>query len=90
MKKALALAPFALLASCAYPGGDHEGYMDRSYTVRGNRYHPMDVEQDMPVAVIVVDPDERAGGQDPDAQLLPQLPIQGLSRSSQATLDRGV
>lgn len=32
-------------ASCAYPGGDHEGYMDRPYTVRGSRYHPMDVEQ---------------------------------------------
>jgi rare lipoprotein A len=41
----LLLSPLLSLASCAYPGGDYEGYMDRSYTVRGSRYHPMDVEQ---------------------------------------------
>jgi rare lipoprotein A len=33
-----------LAASCAHPGGDYEGYMTRSYTVRGQTYHPMDVE----------------------------------------------
>ncbi|MCU0795741.1 MAG: septal ring lytic transglycosylase RlpA family protein [Akkermansiaceae bacterium] len=32
------------MASCAHPGGDYEGYMTRSYTVRGQTYHPMDVE----------------------------------------------
>lgn len=36
--------PILLLASCAYPGGDYQGYMTRSYTVRGVTYHPMDVE----------------------------------------------
>lgn len=41
----LLLSPLLSLASCAYPGGDYEGYMDRSYTVRGSRYQPMDVEQ---------------------------------------------
>ena len=34
----------AFLASCAQPHGDYEGYMTRSYTVRGQTYHPMDVE----------------------------------------------
>lgn len=33
----------ALLASCAYPGG-HDGYMTRSYTVRGQHYQPMSVD----------------------------------------------
>jgi rare lipoprotein A len=32
----------ALLASCSYPGG-HDGYMTRSYTVRGQHYQPMSV-----------------------------------------------
>lgn len=31
-----------LLASC---GGGYDGYMTRSYTIRGVRYHPMSVEQ---------------------------------------------
>ena len=34
-----------VLASCAHPGGEHEGYMTRSYTVRGQTYHPMGVEE---------------------------------------------
>ena len=34
-----------MLASCAYPGGDYQGYMTRSYTVRGGTYHPMGVEE---------------------------------------------
>jgi rare lipoprotein A len=44
---ALLLLPAFLLgfASCAHPGGDHRGYMTRSYTVRGQTYHPMGVDQ---------------------------------------------
>lgn len=38
---ALALGVF-LLVSC---GGGYKGYMTRSYTVRGQTYHPMSVEQ---------------------------------------------
>lgn len=34
----------ALLASCAYPGG-YSGYQKRSYTVRGETYHPMSVDE---------------------------------------------
>lgn len=34
-----------LLASCAYPGGDYQGYMTRSYSARGGNYHPMGVEE---------------------------------------------
>lgn len=33
-----------LAASCAYPGG-HRGYMTKSYTVRGESYHPMSVSE---------------------------------------------
>jgi rare lipoprotein A len=44
MRWLLLLPLFALMASCAHPGGDYEGYMTRSYTVRGQTYHPMDVE----------------------------------------------
>lgn len=33
-----------LLASCARPGG-YEGVMTRSYTIRGQRYHPMSVDE---------------------------------------------
>lgn len=36
-----ALFPFGLV-SC---GGGYDGYMARSYTVRGGRYHPMTVDQ---------------------------------------------
>ncbi|MDP0491566.1 MAG: septal ring lytic transglycosylase RlpA family protein [Verrucomicrobiota bacterium JB023] len=32
-----------LLTSCG--GGGYEGYMTRSYTIRGVRYHPLSVEQ---------------------------------------------
>lgn len=32
-----------LLISCARPGG-YEGIMTKSYTVRGQRYHPMSVD----------------------------------------------
>lgn len=41
---ALLLFPLLLLASCARPGG-YDGYMTRSYTIRGQTYHPMSVEQ---------------------------------------------
>lgn len=34
----------ALLASCAHPRGSYEGYMTRSYHVRGQTYHPMGVD----------------------------------------------
>lgn len=37
------LAVFAL-SSCARPGG-YDGYMTRSYTVRGQHYQPMSVDQ---------------------------------------------
>jgi rare lipoprotein A len=42
----MAAAALMLLASCSIsrPGG-YEGYMTRSYTVRGQTYHPMSVEQ---------------------------------------------
>lgn len=33
-----------LLASCASRPGGYKGYMTRSYTVRGQTYHPMNVE----------------------------------------------
>lgn len=33
-----------LLASCARPSG-YEGYQNRSYTVRGQSYHPMGVDE---------------------------------------------
>lgn len=33
------------LGACAHPGGDYEGYMTRSYHVRGRTYHPMPVEE---------------------------------------------
>lgn len=39
-----AAAALSLLASCAYPGG-HNGYMTRSYTVRGQSYQPMGVDE---------------------------------------------
>ena len=39
----------ALLAlaviSCAHPRGNYDGYMTRSYTVRGQTYHPMSVDE---------------------------------------------
>lgn len=34
----------ALFASCAYPGG-YAGYQKRSYTVRGEHYQPMSVDE---------------------------------------------
>ncbi len=40
---ALTVAALILCLSCARPGG-HEGYMTRSYTVRGETYRPMSVE----------------------------------------------
>jgi rare lipoprotein A len=36
---------FGILVSCAHPGGDYEGYMTRSYTIRGQTYHPMSVDR---------------------------------------------
>ncbi len=36
--------PILLMASCARPSG-HEGYMTRSYTVRGQSYQPMSVDR---------------------------------------------
>lgn len=44
-KFALCHCWIVLLASCAYPGGDYEGYMTRSYSVRGGTYHPMPVDE---------------------------------------------
>lgn len=41
---ALSLAVLLVCPSCARPGG-HAGYMTRSYTVRGQSYQPMTVEQ---------------------------------------------
>jgi rare lipoprotein A len=37
-------AAFCLLASCARPSG-YEGYQNRSYTVRGQSYQPMGVDE---------------------------------------------
>jgi rare lipoprotein A len=34
-----------LLASCSARPGGYKGYMTRSYTVRGQTYHPMSVDQ---------------------------------------------
>lgn len=33
-----------LMGSCAYPG-DYSGYQQRSYTIRGQTYYPMSIEQ---------------------------------------------
>lgn len=33
------------VASCAHPRGDYQGYKNGRYTVRGQTYHPMSVEQ---------------------------------------------
>lgn len=45
MRKWLPVAVAAVAsASCAYPGGYH-GYQTRSYTVRGQTYHPMSVDE---------------------------------------------
>ena len=41
----LAAIAAAALVSCSHPGGDYEGYMTRSYTVRGQSYHPMGVDE---------------------------------------------
>ena len=41
----MAVVLAAFLASCAHPGGDYEGYMTRSYTIRGQTYYPMSVEE---------------------------------------------
>jgi len=41
----VAVALLLVLASCAHPGGDYEGYMTRSYHVRGRTYHPMGVDE---------------------------------------------
>ena len=42
----LLLAAIALLfCSCAHPRGNYRGYKQGSYTVRGETYHPMSVEQ---------------------------------------------
>lgn len=43
MKRVSALLTGCLLVSCARPGG-YEGYMTRSYTVRGQSYQPMSVD----------------------------------------------
>lgn len=43
MKFLCMLLPSLLLVSCARPSG-YEGIMNRSYTVRGQRYHPMSVD----------------------------------------------
>lgn len=39
-----ALLGIALLASCGHPGG-HAGYMTRAYSVRGQYYQPMSVDE---------------------------------------------
>ncbi|MFC5051766.1 septal ring lytic transglycosylase RlpA family protein [Rubritalea spongiae] len=39
-----ALLSIILLSSCASPSG-HNGYLTRPYTIRGQHYHPMPVEQ---------------------------------------------
>ena len=43
MKFLYLIFPVILMASCARPSG-HEGYMTRSYTVRGQYYQPMSVD----------------------------------------------
>lgn len=43
MKWLCFIVPVILMASCARPSG-HEGYMTRSYTVRGQSYQPMSVD----------------------------------------------
>jgi rare lipoprotein A len=40
----LMLAVGLLLGACARPA-NYDGYMTRAYTIRGQRYHPMSVEQ---------------------------------------------
>jgi rare lipoprotein A len=43
IKRWIIFLPCFLLMSCARPGG-YDGMMKRSYTVRGQRYHPMSVD----------------------------------------------
>ncbi|MGB1128535.1 MAG: septal ring lytic transglycosylase RlpA family protein [Haloferula sp.] len=46
MLRFLVFIPLALaFASCAHPGPYKRGYQTFSYTVRGQTYHPMDVEE---------------------------------------------
>jgi rare lipoprotein A len=45
VKSLVGLSLFLLLASCASRPGGYKGYQTRSYTVRGQTYHPMSVEQ---------------------------------------------
>lgn len=35
----------SLVASCAHPRGDYKGYQTRGYTIRGEYYQPMSVEE---------------------------------------------
>ena len=39
----LSLAILSLLSSCG--GGSHDGYMTRSYTIRGQHYQPLSVDE---------------------------------------------
>lgn len=45
MKSLVGLSLCLLLVSCASRPGGYKGYQTRSYTVRGQTYHPMSVEQ---------------------------------------------
>ena len=43
-KRVLVLSAIAALASCSSRPGGYDGYMTRSYTVRGQSYQPMSVD----------------------------------------------
>lgn len=45
VRSVVSLALLLLLASCASRPGGYKGYQTRSYTVRGQTYHPMSVDQ---------------------------------------------
>lgn len=45
VRSVVGLALLLLLSSCASRPGGYKGYQTRSYTVRGQTYHPMSVDQ---------------------------------------------
>ncbi|MGB6221152.1 septal ring lytic transglycosylase RlpA family protein [Haloferula sp.] len=45
MTKPLSALLALALVSCAHPRGDYQGYKNASYTVRGQTYHPMSVDE---------------------------------------------
>lgn len=45
MTRFLSVLLAVVAVSCAHPRGDYKGYKNGSYTVRGQTYHPMSVDE---------------------------------------------